>query len=1201
MKKRLFSILLCLSLLFTTALTQPLVGAVETVWDGSVSAGLTGSGTSADPYLIKTGADLAYVAKQVNSGVDFQGKVIAFENDIYLNKDSDDFATWGTLEPKNVWTPIGNNSKYFRGIIDGKDHVVYGAYIKGSDSDKTGNGLFGATHNNSINNLHIKNSYVRGLENVGGIVGISQSTVFTNCSFHGYIYTANAVHYAGACGGILGSVSGGNVDIVCCYTEGVMDSYGRHGGLVGSIPGSGLLTINNSYSIMDLTKYSATTDATSNYSGQAGGLLGFCNSTTVINNSFFAGKLFPLRANNPNRLGAIVGMDNGYTNNVVPLEGTPKATGSNNYYLSDTDIGEGYNKLGIYKSATQFKDSTVVKLLNTDASTPVFKQGDDYPVFVDKESDAPPEPTNEVLSSELFTDWATLASNSFDSGAGKATDPYIIKTAEQLAKISADVLMGETFSGKYFKIENDIVLNNNTDYNNWVNLTEGTLYRWTPIGSGTTMFKGNIDGQGHTITGMYVNKTLLYGKVDYPDETDNYVGFIGNGSGKISNLHFAASYVCGFRWVGGIAGQYGGKITNCSFSGYIRSTNNANTYGNIGGIVGAVNGSADINECYTIGKMNAISRAGGLIGSIVSNGNSTISYSYSEMTFDSKIANDGVTETKSGIGGLVGFAQLGTIGVKTSFYYGLLGVSTGTYGPIIGQIVTSGANKATFSNQGNVYYLEGNNNNNYGSAISQNNFSKKGFLSYFTDGYGIVRATLDTDKGDKHPMLYPVYQKVIDTTFVDYTFNKYPETLSDYDKNPDIYKNDGLGLSAKRDGYEFEDDGEKNYIGTALSNYGTWGGNPELRPYKKFANGEGYGVGFNPYLGATFARISMSDVDPELFYTFTVDAKVIKADPNITVQIGFFRNCADSGSLAFRDENSNTYDTAIKTVKVKLDKLTDYKTYTVQISGAEIIEFCEEYTYYPSQLYFGIYCPQFVLDTKYKDIYVLATDNYKMVQSAVPNDYVPMSNIVATDILDSNPTATYGEHLYNFIENSSFEDELTGVWANLPSGVTVKTATAKDTMFGDKYLSLSNNAKISVPVSLSKNKFYNFGISIRGMVGSSYKVYLSDSPNGSPLADIDEPQQQFNISGKGTGSTIRKGIYFRNTMKTGTTLYLVLESIGGTVDFDEITLTNKTVWQKNKNYYKNNQGNKISVYDTSDGSEKIVTIADGKSIYDLIN
>ena len=1172
MFKKITCVVVAVMLIVTSAFFQISSNAQIEIWDGSVADSLSGSGTYEEPYLLEDGADLAFVSRQVAAGTNYEGKFFKLTKDIYLNNNSEDYLSWKTTAPTNEWEPIGKRGYSFRGNLDGDGHTISGVYVDdatvpAADQEK-GHGLFGYIYKGSVRNLHIKDSYIAAYRVVGGMVGLTQQATFANCSFEGLVFGYNTNANGGSAGGFIGCANQGNT-IEKCYTTGKIDSCARSSGLIGVASGSGVNKIHSCYTSMVVTSLGVKTSP----GYQTGGLVGYinANSNVEIKNSFFAGS-YPTGT----QRGPVVGCNHN----------TATVSVNNCYYLADAADGT----YGVNKTAEEFKNKTVLNLLNAAFETPVFKQGDSYPIFGQPEPEAPPEPKNEVLNSELFTDWNTLAADSFDSGTGKATDPYIIKTAEQLAKISADFLAGNDFSGKFFKIANDIVLNINTDYDNWVNLTEGTLYRWTPIGSASKIFKGTIDGQGHTISGMYVNKNLLYGMVDFPDNEDTYIGFIGNGSGQISNLHFEDSYVCGFKYVGGIAGQYGGKLTNCSFEGYVRSTNNGDNSGNIGGLVGCVNGALNINECYTTGKMNAISRAGGLIGSIISNVNSTITYSYSEMTFDSTIANDGTTPTKSGIGGLLGFAQIGSIAVKTSFYYGNLGVSSGTYGPIVGQKVST----ATFINQGNVYYLAGNRDNGMGASLAANRFNRAGFLSYFTDEDGIVRATLGDS--DMHPMLHKTYQKVIDKTFVDYTFNNFPSSIEDYDTRIETYQKDGFGKGTDRDTGDF-------YIATSLKNYGCWTGNKDFTPNESFANGDGYGVGYTARLGGMFASLSITDVDPDLFYTFSLDTKVIKTDPNLTVQIGLFRPNASSGDTAFYDENKNTYDTAIKTKKITADKLTDYQTYTFQISGAEIIEFCEEYSYYPSTLYFGVFSPQFILSEKYRDVYNIAVDNIKIMQSAVPDGYIAASSLPATDILEENPKSTYGEHLYNLIENPSFEEELSGVFASLPSGFTVKTATNTDRIFGDKYLSASAGeeaVKFAIPLNLVKNKFYTFGISARADKATNYKIYLSDSENGSPLSDIENESQKFLISLAGDGSIKRHAIYFRSTMKSNIKQYLIIEVSGGKVDFDEITLTRKTAWETNKNYYKDTADSEISVLDMDSMKEETLSIPNGKSVYDVI-
>ena len=285
MKKRFLSIGLCFCLLITCLSVRFPAGAENSVWDGSVSSSLSGSGTYADPYLIQNGADLAFLAEQVGAGTDYAGKFISLENDIVLNNGHSDYDNWGTVAPVHAWTPIGNTGKYFRGIFDGKDHTIYGVYAVGGDSYQSGIGLFGASHNNKITNLHIKDSYVAGWRVVGGFVGQAQQTVFQNCSFEGTVYSTNVTNYAGSAGGFMGNASSGN-SLEKCYTAGKIDAYSRSAGLIGQLPGAGTNTILNSYSTMTVTGLGAKAAP----GAGTGGLVGLIqNGAITVTNSFLAG------------------------------------------------------------------------------------------------------------------------------------------------------------------------------------------------------------------------------------------------------------------------------------------------------------------------------------------------------------------------------------------------------------------------------------------------------------------------------------------------------------------------------------------------------------------------------------------------------------------------------------------------------------------------------------------------------------------------------------------------------------------------------------------------------------------------------------------------------------------------------------------------------------------------------------------------
>ena len=72
--------------------------AAVTPWDGSTRTAPTGGGTESNPYLIASGANLAYLAQQVNGGTNYQDKFFCLTEDIDLNN-------------KN-WTPIGNSLSF---------------------------------------------------------------------------------------------------------------------------------------------------------------------------------------------------------------------------------------------------------------------------------------------------------------------------------------------------------------------------------------------------------------------------------------------------------------------------------------------------------------------------------------------------------------------------------------------------------------------------------------------------------------------------------------------------------------------------------------------------------------------------------------------------------------------------------------------------------------------------------------------------------------------------------------------------------------------------------------------------------------------------------------------------------------------------------------------------------------------------------
>lgn len=179
---------------------------------------------------------------------------------------------------------------------------------------------------------------------------------------------------------------------------------------------------------------------------------------------------------------------------------------------------------------------------------------------------------------------------------------FTLTTAEQLAGLAAIVngtasgIVPDSFYGKTVNLAADIVLNSgNFQYSNsksesqagtllyngepltyvsgnqWSTPTQGTVYSWTPIGNlegnnniesvvlTATAYKpgifcGSFNGQGHTVSGLFV-------KTSKESVSDCYKGLFGTFAGKsLKNLTVTNSYVSGAGRCGSIAGMVYGMI-----------------------------------------------------------------------------------------------------------------------------------------------------------------------------------------------------------------------------------------------------------------------------------------------------------------------------------------------------------------------------------------------------------------------------------------------------------------------------------------------------------------------------------------------------------------------------------------------------------------------------------------------------------------
>lgn len=237
----------------------------------------------------------------------------------------------------------------------------------------------------------------------------------------------------------------------------------------------------------------------------------------------------------------------------------------------------------------------------------------------------------------------------FSGGVGDAENPYLITTADQLAKIDDFDMEAD------YKLKNDVSLQS---YSNWSAI--GGHYK-------EESFEGTLDGNNHTVS--YLARTTdiaeknhriyfgLFGSIGTDGVVKNikftnvsiamtgpavndtntrvFVGAVaGSNSGTIQNVNVSGkvSYNCctnGVSHVGGIVGIIkGGKVSKCTnraevFSGRYTAT--------AGGIAGYIN-DADIIGCKNYGSIKSCgtkwygtSICGGIVGEANTNGKINIS------------------------------------------------------------------------------------------------------------------------------------------------------------------------------------------------------------------------------------------------------------------------------------------------------------------------------------------------------------------------------------------------------------------------------------------------------------------------------------------------------------------------------------------------------------------------------------------------
>ena len=345
-------------------------------------AGVTGNGTEAEPFMLKTADHLAWFRDYVNVGKTSACAKIA---DDVEEIDMSTVCHKADAEKQVAelsWTPIGNYSKQYQGTFDGNGKTIRNLFIsstsneigffgyaadcriknitfdnakvKGNDNSSTGI-LAGYAGSCVIENIKTtENCSVEGKEETGGIAGRANGNI-SNCENHAIV---NGSYYVG---GIVGICFDSENSITSCANYGAIKGTDQFvGGIIGYF-GEGSLQNSANYG-------NITGDA------RVGNLIGYANICN-INNVLGIGNITANHANCNGLLAGVIWDSSSTASGILAYNSSAKMTIDGTELTGDAVVAigsgtltylDGKNEADVVKAFTpeQLKSGEVAYLLN---------------------------------------------------------------------------------------------------------------------------------------------------------------------------------------------------------------------------------------------------------------------------------------------------------------------------------------------------------------------------------------------------------------------------------------------------------------------------------------------------------------------------------------------------------------------------------------------------------------------------------------------------------------------------------------------------------------------------------------------------------------------------------------------------------------------------------------------------------------------
>ena len=523
--------------------------------------------------------------------------------------------TWTT---GSGWVPIGSNSNRFSGVFEGNGHTIAHLYINSSINNA---GLFVVTADTAqINNLKLSDVNINGKSNTGSLVGSNYGSIIS-------IDVTGTVNGNSTIGGLVGH----NIGQItrCVAVANLIAVLGsRTGGLVGTNDG----VISDSHA-------SGNAMGLSNVGGLVGGNFGSIANSYAIgqvsgSTNVNIGGLFG-RGSNSNITASywdtVASRQASRDNDAAFAKTTTELKSPTEPGTTSTEIYYGWSE-----EVWDFGSTNTYPLLRSAGSFAV----DDLEVVIDKDGNG----LIEIYDLEGLNEMRHQL-----DGSGHKTSASGIKS-----------IQGCPESGCIgYELMKDLDFNADASYLTTSNkITWTTASGWSPIGSNSNRFSGVFEGNGYTISNLYIDRNSnnigLFAVTAETAQIQNikllnatiqgaiHVGsLVGSNFGLLINSDVTTATIVGNSQIGGLVGANRGDIiSSFAYADVIG-------FSNVGGLVG--DNTSNITNTYAAGTVSStqtVSHAGGLVGVNGSSGSIRNSYAVSRVK--------PLTDGSSQVGGLVG-------------------------------------------------------------------------------------------------------------------------------------------------------------------------------------------------------------------------------------------------------------------------------------------------------------------------------------------------------------------------------------------------------------------------------------------------------------------------------------------------------------------------------------------------------------------